>query len=348
MYFPLNKFLFIVALTMASELTWSMNVIEKQEDRSRKITAPNKWISGWRRNLHRKKDGNLDKKSKTDVENKNERRRHFRRHPLHSNNVVSLHGRREPEASVPPSPEVQNDVQVNFDDKMLIAEQFAAYINEKGIIVATRESSPEKKAFLDAMPDSFFRGLYLLIRKSYEEKNSLDAVELIKDRELLQHEPVRSHSDLLPQIENMHVSREVFGMMHEDQALLRVLLPPLVEAICAQKSYSTEKAFMLMFNMFGLHALMTDIQQEAKGRYVDDEKEQEVHQKLKGKMIKLIAINEDGVLAFHNFFTNCLEAGKSSPIASDLYKRLMVLFRECSASHNAEGRSNLRFVDDDA
>lgn len=325
MYFTKYSLLLLSMLMMVSDLSWTMEISERKPD-----DRPLRTILNWTglRNFFRKKDKALEIDPKADLEDKGGRPRQLRSRPIkkdilsrdkqHDDQFQKLH-------------EEKGAPLDDFSGKLLAVEQYADYIKEKGIVVGTRESSPQKRAFLELVPDSFFRALYLLIRKSYEEKNSLDAVEFIKDQELLTHQPVKSHSDLLPQIENMHLHKTIFAPMEEEKELLSVLIRPLVAAIREKESYTIDRTLVLLFNMLGLHALTTDLHHEEKGRYVGDGQEQEVHKKLKGKMIKLIGINEDGSLTYRNFFTNCLEAGKYSPIASDLYQRLMRFLKECSS-----------------
>lgn len=220
-----------------------------------------------------------------------------------------------------------------------VARGFCYIIEKHGVLVATREPFAERDNFLETLPETFYQGLYCLIRDAYAEKHGLETMETTQKSELLRHHLIKSHDSMVPiLIDKQKSIDESFLKIAEAKSIAGALLPRLYVALLEKNDNKEDEVWPLMLNMFGLRAL-ADIEHNegrVEGRYVvNDEHEQEVYRTLRIEMIKMLALNGHGTLEHENFWNGHMSRNRSSPIAAHIYLRLMRFLQSCAKPADA-------------
>lgn len=229
---------------------------------------------------------------------------------------------------------------------LLLREKLAAYvargfcykIESMGLLVGTRQTSLEREEFLNALPESFYQGLYRLIRLAYEEKQSLEVIETTQKHELLQSQSVKSHESMRPLLEDKkHVIEQCMNEISKSKSVAKILFPPLYKTLMDQFGQSDEKVWPLILNLLGMQALVPNLAADEggmlRGRYVaDNEKEHAVYAVLKKEMMKMFALTEGGLLKHEGFWLGQISREKQSPIAGNIYFHLMHFLQGCTRS----------------
>lgn len=214
----------------------------------------------------------------------------------------------------------------------LKVDAFVNLIAATGFRDATRETSKQRDDFLNLIPDRVYCALYTLVKVAYHEKVLLEQAEVAQKCSLLNgHVADRLHRRATPSLSDKksEIIRCCKFIKQEDK-ILRILLSRFYEAMSKQPLQDKHTILALTFNILGFRAFAPEQGKDIpKGRYIEDnEIEQQIYTRLRSDMMRLLALNENGLLAAENFWLNAVK-GKESPLAAQIFTTLMEFFEEC-------------------